>query len=99
MKTGFLKKLIPHIIAVAIFIIVATIYCRPVLQGEVLYQNDITHWKGSIHQSEIYKQTHGHYPLWTNALFSEMPAFQIGYPANNYIPWIAHKRISSEIHG
>lgn len=90
MKKGLLSRLLPDIIAVAIFLIVAAIYCRPALQGQVLYQHDITHWKGSIHQSEIYKETHGQYPLWTNALFSGMPAFQIGYPANNYIPWIIH---------
>ena len=90
MKKGLLSRLLPHIIAIAVFLIVAAVYCRPALQGEVLYQHDITHWKGSIHQSEIYKETHGQYPLWTNALFSGMPAFQIGYPANNYIPWIIH---------
>src|SRR5256885_17051091 len=90
MKKGFLTKLIPHIIAVGIFLIVAAIYCKPALTGQVLQQNDINHWKGSIHQSEIYREKHGQYPLWTNALFSGMPAFQIGYPANNYIPWIAH---------
>ena len=90
MKKGLLSRLLPHIIAIAVFLIVAAVYCRPALQGEVLYQHDITHWKGSIHQSEIYKETHGHYPLWTNALFSGMPAFQIGYPANNYIPWVIH---------
>ena len=90
MNKGLFSMLLPHIIAVALFLIVAAVYCRPALQGEVLYQHDITHWKGSIHQSEIYKEAHGHYPLWTNALFSGMPAFQIGYPANNYIPWIFH---------
>ena len=53
-------------------------------------QNDVTHWKGAIHQSQVYKETHGEYPLWTNALFSGMPAFQIGMSSNNLLPWYVH---------
>ncbi|NTS42205.1 YfhO family protein [Flavisolibacter sp. BT320] len=53
-------------------------------------QSDVTHWKGAIHQSQIYKEQHGEYPLWTNALFSGMPVFQIGMPGNNLLPWYAH---------
>lgn len=86
-----LNKLLPHLIAVAVFLVVAVIYCKPTLEGKVVSQHDITHWKGAIQQSKIYEETHGQYPLWTNSLFSGMPAFQIGYPGNNHIPWYAHK--------
>jgi hypothetical protein len=35
----------------------------------------------------LYAEKHdGKYPMWTNALFSGMPTFQIGFHANNYIP-------------
>jgi hypothetical protein len=88
---SWFKKLVPHLIAVAVFLVVALIYCRPVLEGKVVSQHDITHWKGAIQQSEVYKQTHGSAPLWTNSLFSGMPAFQIGYAANNVVPWYAHQ--------
>ncbi|MBS1654418.1 MAG: YfhO family protein [Bacteroidetes bacterium] len=94
MKNGLFKKILPHLIAVAVFLIVALIYCKPAIEGKVLAQHDITHWKGSIQSSVVYKEKHGEYPLWTNSLFSGMPAFQIGYPANNYIPWIAHEIFS-----
>jgi hypothetical protein len=76
MKNFDWKRLVPHIIAIVIFLIVAAIYCKPALQGKVVVQNDITHWEGAFHQSEQYKDKHGKYPLWTNALFSGMPTFR-----------------------
>lgn len=94
MKNLDWKKLLPHIIAVAVFLIVALIYCKPALEGKVLSQHDISHWKGAFQQSEQYKETHGHYPLWTNALFSGMPTFQIGGVAGNYIAGYFHSIIT-----
>lgn len=92
MKSQLLKKALPHLIAVIVFVAVALIYCKPALDGQVLQQHDITSWKGSIHQSQEYAKTHdGNYPLWTNALFSGMPAFQIGFSNNNFVPSIVHK--------
>lgn len=94
MRNSWLKKLIPHAVAVAIFLVVAVIYCRPALEGKVVKQHDITHWTGAIQQSKEYKETHGEYPLWTNSLFSGMPTFQIGTPGNNVLPWIIHNIIT-----
>src|SRR5882757_2487391 len=71
------KKITPHLIAIGIFLIVALIYCKPALQGKVLQQSDIIHWKGMAQNSFKYKETHGHFPLWTNSMFSGMPAYQI----------------------
>ena len=77
MNKGLFQRLLPHIIAVGIFLIVAVIYCRPVLQGEVLSQSDVTQWKAMAQNSFDYKEKHGHFPLWTNGMFSGMPAYQI----------------------
>ena len=94
MKKGLFQKLLPHIIAVVVFLIVAVIYCKPTLEGKVLNQHDITHWKGAMQQSELVEARQGEKPLWTNALFSGMPTFQIGYPSNAYVPWIVHNILS-----
>lgn len=95
MKSSWFKKLIPHGVAILIFLVVAFIYCKPVLEGKVVAQHDITHWKGAIQQSVEYAKTHdGVYPLWTNSMFSGMPTFQIGYNNNNKVPWIAHQILS-----
>lgn len=90
MKKGLFARLLPHLIAFVVFLTVAVLYCSPALEGKVVAQSDVTHWKGAIQQSEVYKQTHGEYPLWTNAVFSGMPTFQIGMPGNNVLPWHAH---------
>ena len=36
----------PHLIAVLVFLIVAVVYCRPVFQDKVLYQEDVLQWQG-----------------------------------------------------
>ena len=95
MKSSWFKKLVPHGIAVLIFLIVALIYCKPVFEGKVISQSDVTLWKGGVQQSVEYAAKHnGVYPLWTNSMFSGMPTFQISYPANNKVPWIAHNIFS-----
>ncbi len=95
MKNSWFKKFVPHAVAVLIFFVVALIYCKPVLEGKVVAQSDITQWKGSVQQSVEYAKKHdGVYPLWTNSMFGGMPAFQIAYSANNKVPWIAHQIIS-----
>lgn len=67
----------PHLIAVFVFLAVAVVYCRPVFNGKVLEQEDVKQWQGMAHNSFEYKETHGHFPLWSNGMFSGMPAFQI----------------------
>lgn len=90
MKKGLFASLLPHLIAFVVFLLVAVLYCQPALEGKVVNQSDVTHWKGSIQNSVKYKEVHGEYPLWSNGLFSGMPANQIGMPGNNLLPWYAH---------
>ena len=77
MKSFNFKKALPHLIAVAVFLIVAVIYCKPALEGKVVAQHDIQGWKGMAQQSFEFKEKYGHFPLWTNSMFSGMPAYQI----------------------
>jgi len=77
MKNFNFKKILPHLIAIAIFLIVAVIYCKPALQGKVVQQSDIQGWRGMAQQSFEFKDKYGHFPLWTNSMFSGMPAYQI----------------------
>jgi len=85
MKKFNWKSLIPHAIAVGVFLIIAVIYCKPTLEGKVLQQSDINNWKGMAQQSVKYKETHGHLPLWTNSAFGGMPAYQIDMEVSNPI--------------
>ena len=77
MKNFAWKNLLPHAIAVVVFMVVALVYCKPALEGKVLQQSDVSLWKASAQNSFEYKEKHGTFPLWTNGQFSGMPAFQI----------------------
>jgi len=46
---GKLKKMLPYLVAAAVFILLAVVYCYPVLSGKVLRQGDIYQWKGMSH--------------------------------------------------
>ncbi|MFC4261695.1 YfhO family protein [Ferruginibacter yonginensis] len=78
MKNFDFKKLVPHFIAIAVFLLVTIIFCKPALEsGVVLKQSDISSWQGMSHQSMEYKEKNGHLPLWVTSMFSGMPAYQI----------------------
>jgi Predicted membrane protein len=91
MNKALFQKVLPHLLAIVIFLVVALIYCSPALQGKVVNSHDIASWQGANKQSLEFKEQHGHYPLWTNSLFSGMPTFLIAYDANNVVPWIVHR--------
>ncbi|GAA3932261.1 YfhO family protein [Chitinophaga oryziterrae] len=82
MKPDWLKKILPHIIAIGILLLLAILYCKPVLDGKVLSQNDNIQWQAMAKQSLDYKATHGTTPLWTNRMFGGMPAYQIALESN-----------------
>ena len=82
MNKGLIQKLLPHLIAVVVFVIVAAIYCKPALQGMVLQQEDVVQWEAMAKNSFDFKATHGHFPLWTNGMFSGMPAYHIAMEPN-----------------
>jgi len=78
MKHINFKTLTPHLIAVAVFLIVALIFCKPALEsGVVLQQSDVTAVESMRHQSDVYKEKHGVFPLWASSMFSGMPAYNI----------------------
>ncbi|MEO6456628.1 MAG: YfhO family protein [Ginsengibacter sp.] len=79
MNTTKFKKILPHLIAVAVFVIVAIVYCKPALQGKVVQQSDTQGWRGMSQQSFEFHDKYGFYPLWTNSMFSGMPAYQIAF--------------------
>ena len=85
MLKSIFKSALPHIIAVALFAIVAIIYCKPALEGKVLQQQDITQWKGMAQDAMVYAEKNGQHPLWTNSMFGGMPTYQItGVPGFAY---------------
>src|SRR5450432_176944 len=85
MKKFDFKKLLPHLVAFAIFLVVAMVYCKPAFDGKVVSQHDTQGWRGMSQQSMEFHDQHGYYPLWTNSMFSGMPAYQIAFDAKTSI--------------
>lgn len=88
------KELIPHIIAIAVFLIVALIYCKPALEGKVLQQSDITQWTAMAKDQYNYKDAHGEIPLWSNGMFSGMPGYLIVGKNNSYVGYYFSEALS-----
>src|ERR1700712_2467105 len=85
MKFDF-KKVLPHLIAIVVFLLVSVVYTKPALDGKVLQQHDMMNWKGMSKDAENYKVKHGFYPEWSNSMFGGMPTFQIAFNNNATVP-------------
>jgi hypothetical protein len=85
MKNFNFKRLLPHLVALVIFLIVAVVYCKPALDGKVVAQQDIQGWRGMSQQSIEFNEKYGYHPLWSNSMFSGMPAYQIFLDARTHI--------------
>lgn len=89
MKNFSWKRILPHLLAIGIFLVVALAYCHPAISGKVLQQSDVTQWQGMSKDAFNYREKHGVFPLWINNLFSGMPSFQVGATYNNMLPYYA----------
>ena len=81
-----IKKILPHLLIIVGFIILALAYFNPVLQGKEIYQSDIVQYIGMSKQQKDFKEQTGEETYWTNSAFGGMPTYQLGakYP-HNYI--------------
>ena len=72
-----LKPILPHIVAVAIFLFISLVYFYPALEGKVLHTNDGTVAQNAAKEISDFRAKYGEEPLWTNSMFSGMPAYLI----------------------
>jgi len=79
-----IQSYLPHLIAVVIFTVMSFAYFYPVLEGKILRGNDSTVSKINSKEIQDYRDKYGKEPLWTNSIFSGMPAYLIStlYPGN-----------------
>ena len=77
MKNSQFKKLIPYIVAILLFVALSLAYMSPLLDGKELRQDDITRHKGMSKEINDFREKTGEEALWTNSMFSGMPAYQI----------------------
>lgn len=80
------KKILPHIISVALFIIASLLYFNPVLKGQKLIQSDIRQFDGMAKEVRDFRTQTGEESYWAESAFSGMPTYQLGaqYP-NDFV--------------
>ena len=84
-RIDFKAQVLPHLLAVLFFLVLTATYFSPIIfEDKSLVQNDILQSKGMAHEIEQYRERTGEEPLWTNSMFSGMPAYLIAtrYPGD-----------------
>ena len=72
-----LKKIGPHLIVLLLFMSISFVYFSPLLEGKMLDMHDIKQWQGMSKEVVDFHEKTGENALWTNSMFSGMPAYQI----------------------
>ncbi|KYG71632.1 membrane protein YfhO [Roseivirga ehrenbergii] len=94
-KVDFKKDVLPHIVAIAIFLVLTLILFKPVFfESKSLTQGDILQWEGGAKEILDYRAETGEEGLWTNSMFSGMPAYMVSVKWGNELIKTMHAVIS-----
>ena len=89
-----IKNVVPHIIAMAVFLFITVIYFQPLFQGKKVYQGDIINYTGMSQEIKTFRAETGEEALWTNRMFGGMPAYQISHQTPSNLTRFADKVFS-----
>lgn len=78
-QPSFLQRYLPHILAVLGLLVLSIVYFSPVLSGKTLALMDVQQASASAQEIRELAKATGQKPLWTDALFSGMPAYMIDF--------------------
>lgn len=74
----FSDHILPHLIAVFVFLVVTILFFNPVFfDNKALEQGDIQQWSGSSKELRDYREQTGKEGLWVATMFSGMPAYLV----------------------
>ncbi|MFW5759981.1 MAG: hypothetical protein ACOCXH_03250 [Cyclobacteriaceae bacterium] len=77
-KINFKKHILPHLIAILVFIVATIILYSPVyFENKQVSQHDVQHGVGGGQELIEYREQTGEEGLWTNSMFSGMPGYLI----------------------
>lgn len=80
----FTEHILPHLVAVAVFLIVTLFFFSPVFfENKGLLQHDIQQFQGSAKSIIDHREKTGEEALWANAMFSGMPAYLVSVQWSN----------------
>ena len=78
-------------VSIAVMAVISVAFFYPDnFDGTSLRQADMQQGLANGHEAEVYYEATGEKALWTNALFSGMPTFQIApsFPSNALFEWL-----------
>jgi len=73
-----MKKIIPHLIAIASFLILSVLLFPSALEDKTVAQPDLVRYSGVDNKVREHYEKTGEVALWNNSIFSGMPAFFAG---------------------
>lgn len=79
-------QILPHAVAIPLFVILASIFFSPAYDGYDLRQGDISQFLGMSKEIRDYRAFHDEETLWTNSMFSGMPSYQISLKQDRNVP-------------
>ncbi len=83
---NFVKHVLPHGIAIAVFLIVTFFFFNPIFfENKALNQGDIQQWEGSSKSMRDFRDQTGEEPLWTESMFSGMPGYLVNVEWGNKV--------------
>lgn len=94
MNTSTLKKALPYLGIIALFLVLTLSYLNPLLEGKRLFQSDIMQFKGMSEEINNYREETGEEALWTNSMFGGMPAYQISVVHKHNLNYYLHKALT-----
>jgi hypothetical protein len=80
------NRWLPVILMAFLFVFVSLLYFPVAFRGESPQASDISQWRGAANQIIEYNETHPDNALWTQNMFSGMPAYMISFP--NRFPFL-----------
>jgi hypothetical protein len=78
MKKIKFSDILPHLVAVVVFLLVTVFFFNPIFfDNKAIEQGDIQQWSGSSKELRDYRDQTGEEGLWAEAMFSGMPAYLV----------------------
>ena len=87
-----MKVLYKHIISLAVFISLTIFIFNPIFfENKSIKQHDIEQWKYSANETIEFRKKNNEEALWSNSMFSGMPAYLIDVKWSNNVIFYLHK--------
>ncbi|MEP1097173.1 MAG: YfhO family protein [Cyclobacteriaceae bacterium] len=95
MKKISFQALLPHLVALSVFLVVTLIFFYPmILDGKVMTQHDMVQGISSGQEVRDFRAETGKEALWTNSMFGGMPAYLINVYWNGDLSGHLHNLLS-----